>query len=226
MLMQDEGQDQSQTTTNWQFKPGETISPGAVAATPSQAGAAAVPKSSEGGANSSQAPRPSTPASSTPAHEHDSTQGSIVSWTASEFIAHQKTTKWYAILAVCGVVTTALAFLAFHDWITVIMVVIVFVVFGIFAGRKPRTLQYQLDLSGLRVGPKLYPYEDFKSFTIIDEGPISSITLAPMKRFMLPLTIYYDLKDEEHIATTLNDYIPYEENHNDPVDRFMRQIRF
>lgn len=167
------------------------------------------------------------PTSNTPA---DGRQPSFtpepVQWTASEFVAHQKNSSWYALLGGAAAVAAVLVYLLTRDKITVAMILIAAIAMGIFAGRKPRTLQYQLDASGVRIAQKLYPYGLFKSFSVIDEGPLSSIVLMPLKRFMPSISMYYEPSDEAVIVNMLSAYLPYEERQRDAVDSFMHRIRF
>ena len=149
-----------------------------------------------------------------------------VSWSASEFIAHQKNAGWYGILALAGVVGATLIYLLTRDMISAVMVIVVAVALGALAGRKPRTLQYQIDNQGLQIGEKFYSYGEFKSFSVIDEGALSSIRLLPLKRLMPPLSVYYDPQDEDRITSILAAYMPFEEGEKDAVDRFMHRIRF
>jgi len=149
-----------------------------------------------------------------------------VSWSASEFIVHEKKTGWYGLLALAGIFIAAAVYLLTKDKISSIMIMFATLILGVFAARRPRTLDYQVDSSGIHIGPKSYPYEDFKSFSVIDEGAISSINLTPLKRFMAGITVYYDPKDEDRIVTVLSDYLPFEEGKKDVVDRFMHRIRF
>lgn len=149
-----------------------------------------------------------------------------VSWTASEFIAHHKSIGWYLRLAAAGILAALIVFLFTRDLISSGMILIAMVALGAFAGRKPRALQYRVDNFGVHVGEKTYPYHDFKSFSIIDEGAMSSISLLPMKRFLPTLTIYYDPQDEDKIAQVLSAELPFEEGQKDAIDRFMHRIRF
>ena len=50
--------------------------------------------------------------------------------------------------------------------------------------------------------------------------------LEPTKRFLPPLTIYFDPSDGEAIFDTLAQHLPHEEKAPDFVERFMRKIRF
>jgi hypothetical protein len=78
----------------------------------------------------------------------------------------------------------------------------------------------------LRIRQKIYPYAMFKSFTVVDEGAFSSVLLLPLRRFMPALAIYYDPEDETKILNMLSQHLPLDQTHNDPIDRFMRRIRF
>ncbi len=149
-----------------------------------------------------------------------------VSWTASEFIAHEKGLSWYAILGVVAAIMMILAYLMTRDKTSVGMILVVLVVFAIFSARKPRTLPYRVDNSGIHVGEKSYGYELFKSFAVIQEGGVHSIMMMPMKRFMPPLSIYMDPADEHKIVDVLAVYLPAETRGQDVVDRLMRRLRF
>jgi hypothetical protein len=149
-----------------------------------------------------------------------------VTWTASEFIARQKGAGWYALLVLGAVVVAVLTHLFTKDLVAVGAIVAVAVLFGVSASRKPRVLTYRMDRSGLTIGQKSYPYGIFKSFSVMEEGAFSSITLLPLKRFMPPLSLYYEPKDEERIVSLLSRHLPLENRPADAVERLMRHVRF
>jgi hypothetical protein len=149
-----------------------------------------------------------------------------VSWTVSEFVEHHKGTGWYLRLTIAALILAALIFIATRDKISTATVIIAALAFGIFAARKPRVLEYRLDDTGLTIGSKLYGYDQFKSFAVMDEASTRSIYLMPMKRFMPALSIYYDHKDEAKIVAVLADQIPREDRHADVIDSFMHHIHF
>jgi hypothetical protein len=168
-----------------------------------------------------------TPEESNPtASANSKGKPSEVSWTASEFIAHHKSTGWYLRLGAAGILAAAIVYIFTRDLISSGMILIAMVALGAFAGRKPRALQYRIDNFGIQVGEKTYPYHDFKSFSVIDEGAMSSVSLLPMKRFLPPLSIYYDPQDETKIVTMLSAELPFEEGQKDAIDRLMHRIRF
>lgn len=150
-----------------------------------------------------------------------------ISWTASEYIAHQKSTSWYLALAGATVLFAVLVyFITGGDILSVTVVVLAAIVLGIYAAKKPKEQQYAISAAGVMVGEKTYSFSLLKTFSIADEGAFSSITFWPMKRFMPALSIYYDPQDEEKIVEVLSNYLPMDTQKTDTVDKFMRKIRF
>lgn len=150
----------------------------------------------------------------------------VVEWSASEFTHNEKSTKWYVSLAGIALVAASLIFLLTRDFITVGAILLVAFAFGFVANRRPRTLQYSIDESGVMISGKHYPFQLFKSFSVIDEGQASSINLLPVKRFMPMVSMYYPIEREEEIANILGEYLPYEHRQSAMVDDVMRRFRF
>lgn len=149
-----------------------------------------------------------------------------VEWTASEYIAHEKGLSWYVFLGLVIAVLAAVVYLLTGELISTIVIVVMGFAFGAFAARPPQELQYVLDNNALHVGNRSYGYGQFKSFAIVNEGPIHSIMLMPLQRFMPPLSVYFAPEDEDKIANALSNYLPYENRKQDIVDRLMSKVRF
>lgn len=150
-----------------------------------------------------------------------------VTWTASEFIAHEKSTAWFAGLAAAAAAMSVLLFLITKDWVSVVVAVVAALMLGIYGTRKPRQLPYRLDGQGISIGQKRYGYHQFRSFAIVPEGAFASIIFMPLKRFAPPLAIYYAPEAEEQIVGLLADILPFDDQHRqDATERLMRLIRF
>lgn len=150
----------------------------------------------------------------------------VISWTASEFIAHEKSPGWYGMLAIATVIIAAIVYISTRDIISTVVVIIAAVAFAVIGGRKPRQLQYQLTNTGVIIGHKQLSYSAFKSFSVVPEGAFSSIVFRPLKRFAPLTTIYYAPDDEDRIVGLISDHLPFEEYKPDAVDNMMRRIRF
>lgn len=171
-------------------------------------------------------PEPATKPEPETEAESPGDNGQKITWTASEFIAHDKSTSWYILLMLGTLLLAAAVFFVTRDFVSVSVAIIAGLLLGIYGAHQPRQLEYVVDRRGIGIGRKYYSYDEFKSFAVAPEGAFSSLVLMPLKRFAIPTTIYYAPEDEERILNILADHLPLEEHHRDTVDSLMRHIRF
>ncbi|MDQ3123975.1 MAG: hypothetical protein M3Q14_04835 [bacterium] len=235
---------QQSNEPGWVFRPGDQtppplVTPTVAPAPPAPVLPAAPPPPSPvvsgefgipQGASPSLEPRPtSIPVPATKVVEsapEQSQDEAHAEWTASEYIATPKNSGWFALLAIVSILLAAIVYVVTRDMISTIVTLILGAMMGIFAARQPRTLQYRIDNHGIYIGERFFSYDSFKSFSIAREQAMGFISLMPLKRFMPPLSIHYEPQDEDHIANTLADYLPYEEHKADLVDNLSRKFRF
>ncbi len=161
-----------------------------------------------------------------PEQQKAQAQSAQVSWSASEFVAYQKTAGWYLLMITAVAALAALILVLTQDLISTVSIVLIGILFIAFASRKPRTLNYQINNDGVVVGEKLYAFNTLKSFAVIDEGSLNSIMLLPTQRFLPSVSIYFDPQEEQKIVETLGSYLPHENRKQDAIDRLMHRIRF
>jgi hypothetical protein len=149
-----------------------------------------------------------------------------VSWTASEFVAHEKSPAWYGVLAGGALFLVALVYLITRDKLSTFVILMACIAIGVYAGRKPDTKTYRVDKDGIKIGNNSYAYYDFRSFSVVEEGAIDAIWLRPMKRFMPIVVMYFEPNDEDRIVDVLSEYLPFEERELDLIDRITRRARF
>jgi len=167
------------------------------------------------------APQPSQPfADSFPI------QGDGVQWVASEFEAGQKNVGWFTLLALGTFVVAGLLYFITKDISSVVAVVLLAMAIAFVAGRKPESRHYAVSSRGIQIGSRLYPFDYFKSFSVMHEESAGSISLMPTKRFMPMLAMYFEPKDEDTIVDAISNFLPFEHRDHDFVDRFSRKIRF
>ena len=78
-----------------------------------------------------------------------------VSWTASEFIQHNKDASWYAVAFVVIFLLAGTGYLVSHDFFTPAAVVVFGVLLIVVGKRKPRTLNYTIDAHGIVIGTRI-----------------------------------------------------------------------
>ncbi len=149
-----------------------------------------------------------------------------VQWSASEFIAHEKSTLWYLALT-GGTITLALiAYVLSKEFLTPSLLIITGLLFGYMAARKPRELVYVIDEKGVYIGNKFFSYSDFRSFSVVQEGAVESIWFMPMKRLSPSITIYFAPQDGDKIVNALANFLPVEEKELEAIDKLMHRIGF
>ena len=154
-----------------------------------------------------------------------SPQAATISWTASEYIDHQRGASWYALLIVVTIVLATAVYFLTKDYFATGTIAILGIIVAVFVGRKPAQVNFELSDSGLRVGEKTYNYNLFKSFTIIREGSLTSLSLTPIKRFMAPVSAYFDPKDEQKITEVVGEHLPLEQHAPSAIDRLSLRLR-
>jgi hypothetical protein len=164
-----------------------------------------------------------TPAPFTPSLPADPPEAS---WSASEFVDHNKNINWYIGLGGITLLLDIILYFWTHDFVSIIAVTAMAALLGVMASRKPRVLNYRLDTAGLTIGSTFHPYGEFKSFALMDDGALQSITFLPLKRFMPPLSVFYAAEDQDRITQVLAQYLPMEMRQRDAIDKFSRRIRF
>jgi hypothetical protein len=149
-----------------------------------------------------------------------------VSWTASEYIDHEQGPSWYMGLFGGALILAALIYLLTKDLFAVGTVLVVAVIVAAAAGRKPEQIPYEVSSHGIKIGQKAYNYQTFKSFCVVNDGGLNSISLLPLKRLLPRISLYYDPGDEEKIIDILSNRLPYEEHKVDQIERISRRLRF
>jgi hypothetical protein len=153
-------------------------------------------------------------------------QPADVTWTASEYIAHEKPALWYVAFVFVAALIGVVIYFVTKEIIMVVAGLAALASFGIMASRHPRTLDYQLDDKGVHIAEKLYPYAGFKSYTLADIGSLRAIDLIPMERFKPSVTLYFPKEQEVAILNKLSVNLPFEERNLDTIERLMHRLRF
>ena len=153
-------------------------------------------------------------------------EATSVSWSASEFLQHEKSIIWYlSAVAAIGLFALVLYVLT-KDAIGPFSVVVLGAILLVAAGRKPRTVQYTVDPNGIVVGNREYDFDDFQSFTIVKDDQLECIALFPQKRFAPEINMYFSPEDGQKIFDILSEFLPFEQREKDRIDKFLHKIKF
>ena len=149
---------------------------------------------------------------------------STVRWEAEEYIQHDKNAGWYIGLVMIGLVLVALS-VWLRWWSFTALVVLAFISLLIYVLRPPRKIKYSLNSKGLTEGEKLYVFEDYRAFGILQDDTNFAIVLMPRKRFSPAVTIYFPKEKGEEIVDQFGARLPMEEVKLDLIDKLVRKLR-
>ena len=162
-------------------------------------------------------------------NEDENTSGefvSSISWEAAEYIHHEKDFTWTLLLVAGAMFFAALTFFILKDVFSVIVISMMALAVGFYGHRKPKNMTYQIGERGILIAGKVFHFDSFKSFSVLNEGSVKSIQLESMKRFVPPLSLYFPPEDEEKITDFLSNFLPYKKTQLDSVDKLFKKLRF
>lgn len=150
----------------------------------------------------------------------------IVHWSAEEYISQEKNGLWFLVfgLSVLTLIATDLFLIKSYTFSVLVIVMAISIV--VFSRRSPRTINYTLSVDqGLYVGEKLYSFNDFKAFGLVEDTGRHSVVLIPIKRFSPSVSVYFPSEFGEQIVDIFGSRLPMEKLKLDAVDVLVRKLR-
>ncbi len=149
-----------------------------------------------------------------------------ITWTAQEYVHIDKSPMWFILFIVVVLGLVAVDIFLLKSWTFSLLVVVMAIAVIIYTRRPPRTLTYAISpREGLYVGERLYHFDDFKAFGLIQDGEHHSIMLIPRKRFAPGVSVYFPEEAGERIVDILGQRFPMETLKLDVVDIIVRKLR-
>ena len=148
-----------------------------------------------------------------------------ISWSAAEYIEHDRSRRWYLMLVVGATVLALVAIFLLKDWIFAVLIVVMSVVVVMFAKRPPHEINYTLTQEGLLIGQKFFAMDSFRSFGLVKEGAIWNVRLISNKRFVPPVTAYLPDDVGEKVVDVLGALLPLEDIELDIVDKLVSRSK-
>lgn len=118
-------------------------------------------------------------------------------WSALEYEERERSKDWFWALGII-VATSSIASIIFENYFFAALLVLSGILLWFFAIKKPDMVTYELNKKGLKIGSRLYLYENIKSFwvqleTSGETDPLHNVApLKPMlfihsKRAFMPI---------------------------------------
>lgn len=148
----------------------------------------------------------------------------LLRWNGTEYLHQERSVLWYVVVAIVAIAFIIIALWWFQSVTFAILVPVMLVALVIYVRRPPTTLHYILSRKGLHVDDRLFPYAQFKSFSIVEHNGHHSVALIPRKRFQIGQTIYFPEEIGEQLVDMLAARLPMKEIKVDLVDRLLARL--
>lgn len=167
-------------------------------------------------------PSPDTPVASS-APEGDAT---VLSWEASEYVHHEKRTIWFVWVLLAALILLGISIFLLQSITFSVLVIVMTIALLVYAVRPPHIMRYQLSHYGIRINDKTFRFHDFRYFGVIEEGPLISAVMIPVKRFLPAVNLYFPTEQADEIVDILGSNLPMEDVEPDAVEKMMHKLRF
>lgn len=149
-----------------------------------------------------------------------------ITWEAQEYIHESRTPIWYILFGIVVLGFIAVDIFVLRSYTFSVLVVVMAVALAVYIRRPARTLTYALSpKQGLYVGERLYVFDEFRAFGLIQDHDQNSIMLIPRKRFSQGVSVYFPQEAGERIVDILGQRLPMETLKLDIVDVIVRKLR-
>ncbi len=127
-----------------------------------------------------------------------------ISWSALEYEEKERSRDWFWALGII-VVTSSIAAIIFENYFFAALLVLAGALLWFFAIKKPELVEYELNKKGLKIGSRVYPYENIKSFWVqLDtsgETNLKPVLFIHSERAFMPVL---SIPIDENIATKIH----------------------
>jgi hypothetical protein len=149
-----------------------------------------------------------------------------VHWSANETIDADKGGLWFVALIIVALALIAGDIFLLKEFTFSILVVVMAAVIILYSRRPARLIDYTLSgEQGLYIGEKLYHFNEFKGFGLIQDQGQHSILLIPVKRFSPGISVYFPADVGEKIVDIFGARLPMHDMKLDFIDTIVRKLR-
>ncbi|MFA5841422.1 MAG: hypothetical protein WC835_00445 [Candidatus Paceibacterota bacterium] len=149
----------------------------------------------------------------------------MVSWRGYEYEYREKTRDWYWALVIVSI-AVAIAAIIFQNYLFAVLIIVSAFSVAVHSYQPPEEKEFRIDERGIKIGKKLYTYQNIESFWINDKMQPPQLFFK-LKRPILPLIIipigtansekikeilFNNLHEEEHavpISESIMDFLGF-----------------
>jgi hypothetical protein len=176
-------------------------------------------------------PKPAaSPVAATPRTEPTETKSQLLNkifeWEAREFEKIPKTKEWFWAGGILSAAFLTVAIIQKNLLFAIVIVLASFVVY-LYALKEPRVVSFAITSRGVKIGNRLYEFDDLESFWIFYEPPrIKELSIESKKTLMPRLEAPLGDADPVKLREALIRFLPEKKHEEDIASIIARRIGF
>lgn len=147
-----------------------------------------------------------------------------VHWQAAEYFQRERNHSWFAVMALVAVALTLVAIFVIKSLTFAVLIPVMTATLIIYSYRPPRMLSYSLGRKGLHINDQLFPFSEFKGFSIRSTNGQYMAMLVPVKRFKPAISVNLPNEVGEVVVDMLASRLPVLSSEPDIVDRIIEKL--
>lgn len=149
-----------------------------------------------------------------------------LNWEAAEFSTPEKSRVWFGILF-AGTVAVVGCMIWLQNYTAAVFFVLAGFMIYLYSTREAHRVHFAVTHGGVRVGGRLYAYEDLRSFWIFyEKGVRSELSLQSHKALMPYIRIPLGQTNPARVHALLSRYLPEQKHADSAIDAFSRSVGF
>lgn len=149
----------------------------------------------------------------------------VVAWQAHESIEQSRPIGWYLLFIIVALGLLALSIFVFKSITFSLLIPVMAVAIFLYTRHVPEIISYTVSHKGVHVNDRLYSYDAFRSFNVIQYKQRNWLTLVPRKRFAMPVTAYFPEEVGEPLVDMLAARLPMKESKPDLLEKLINLLR-
>lgn len=148
----------------------------------------------------------------------------LIRWQSTEYMHQERTALWFVVLAIIVIVLMVAAIVLIKSITFAILLPVMAVTLVMYVKRPPSLNDYIISRKGLHINDRLYTYDQFRSFGVVQHNGHNSVVLVPRKRFQIGQTLYFPEEVGEPLVDMLAARLPMKEVEPDMIDKILAKL--
>jgi hypothetical protein len=111
-----------------------------------------------------------------------------ISWEAPEHRHIEKTSDWFWVVGIIAISASVVSIIL-NNVLFSIVILLGATTMILFGHRKPKMVDFEISLRGIRINTSFYTYDSLQAFSIDEEAPEGPQLIVKSKHLFMPLII-------------------------------------